>query len=92
MATSSTSSSTGGTKRAGLFDIRIFIGALLGVYGVIVTLTGLFGTSDADLAKTDDFNINLVAGVLLIVAAVVFIGWARLRPVHVPKEHDEQRP
>jgi hypothetical protein len=75
--------------RAGIFDIRVFIGALLGVYGVILTLTGLFGTDDEALSKTDDFNINLVAGLVLIVASVAFIAWARLRPVIVPKHPDE---
>ena len=80
--------------RAGLFDIRIFIGGLLGVYGVIITLVGLFDTDEAELAKTDDFNINLVAGILMIVVCVFFIAWARLRPVVVPAHHgdsDEER-
>jgi drug/metabolite transporter (DMT)-like permease len=79
----------GRAHRAGFFDIRTFIGALLGVYGVILTLTGLFGTDDAEMAKTDDFNINLVAGLLLIVTSAIFIGWARLRPVVVRGDPDE---
>jgi hypothetical protein len=78
-----------GKKRAGIFDIRTFIGGLLGIYGVIITLTGLFATDDAQLAKSDDFNINLVAGIMMIVASAVFIAWARLRPVVVPKHHDD---
>jgi drug/metabolite transporter (DMT)-like permease len=83
----STTSDSGTSKRAhraGIFDIRVFIGALLGVYGVILTLTGLFATNDDELAKTDDFNINLVAGIVMIVAGAAFIAWARLRPVVVP--------
>jgi drug/metabolite transporter (DMT)-like permease len=75
--------------RAGVFDIRTFIGALLGVYGVILTLTGLFATDDQQLAKTDDFNINLVAGIILIVASALFIAWARLRPVVVPHNPED---
>ena len=80
--------------RAGLFDIRIFIGGLLGVYGVILLLTGLFATDDTQLAKSDDFNINLVAGLVMIAACVFFVVWARLRPVVVPAHHydsDEER-
>jgi hypothetical protein len=82
--------------KAGLFDIRFFIGALLGIYGVILVLTGLFGTSDAELAKSEDINVNLWTGVALVVASIVFIVWARLRPVVVPasadKDDDEAAP
>jgi hypothetical protein len=70
--------------KAGVFDIRTFIGALLGIYGVILVLTGLIGTSDAELAKSDDINVNLWTGIALVVASIVFIAWARLRPVVVP--------
>jgi uncharacterized membrane protein len=91
MAHSTTSDNDTGKRphKAGIFDIRTFIGALLGVYGVILTLTGLFATNDEELAKTDDFNINLVAGIALIVASAAFVLWARLRPVVVPKDHEQ---
>ena len=86
------STSSDGDKRehkAGIFDIRTFIGALLGIYGVILTITGIFATSDSQLAKTDQFNINLTAGILMIVTAAFFIGWARARPVVVPKKRED---
>lgn len=96
MAHSTTTDERNGQRahRAGLFDIRIFIGALLGVYGVIITLTGLIGTDDSQLAKSNDFNVNLVAGLVMIAACVFFVAWARLRPVVVPARHydsDEER-
>ena len=84
----STSSDTGKKERAGIFDIRTFIGALLGVYGVILVLTGIFATDKTQLAKTDQFNINVVAGILMIATCAFFVMWARLRPVVVPKHHD----
>lgn len=71
--------------KAGAFDIRTFIGTLIGIYGVVLVVMGLFATSDADLAKADGLNINLWAGLGMIVAAVVFGGWAYLRPVVVPE-------
>ena len=71
---------------AGAFDIRNFIGALLGIYGVILTLLGIFGDKAYD--KTGGVNANLYAGIVLIVISAVFIGWARLRPIIVP-EHVE---
>jgi drug/metabolite transporter (DMT)-like permease len=68
---------------AGLLDIRNIIGALLGVYGVILLLAGIVG--DRGGAQTDDINANLWAGIVLLAAAAVFIAWARLRPVRVPE-------
>lgn len=76
--------------KAGAFDVRNFIGALLGLYGIILLLTALLGTDDADLAKADGLNVNLWTGLGLLVSGIVFIAWARLRPVVVPPEHDDQ--
>jgi hypothetical protein len=67
---------------AGALDIRNIIGGLLGVYGVILLLMGLFG--DKELDKTGDVNANLWAGIALVVVGAVFLTWARLRPVVVP--------
>lgn len=69
-------------KTAGAFDIRNFIGMLLGLYGVILTLMGLFG--DKELEKTGGINANLWTGLALIVVAAIFIGWAKARPTIVP--------
>lgn len=73
-------------KTAGAFDIRNIIGALLGIYGVILVLAGLFG--DTASAKTGGINANLWTGLALAVASAVFLVWARLRPILVP-EHVE---
>jgi hypothetical protein len=69
--------------RAGLFDIRFIIGALIGLYGLIVLITGLF-TSDAQVQKADGLNINIYAGIGMLVVGAGFILWARLRPIVVP--------
>ena len=73
-------------QRAGVFDIRMIIGLLLGIYGVVLTVTGLVGTSDSDLAKTNGVNLNLWTGVALLAGALVFFAWSRLRPVMVPPD------
>jgi hypothetical protein len=78
-----------GAHKAGLFDIRFVIGALMGLYGVILLITGFF-TSDKQLARADGFNVNIVGGIAMIVTAVLFGLWARLRPIVVP-EHVEQQ-
>lgn len=71
---------------AGLFDVRTFIGALLGLYGVILTLMGLFG--DAETEKTGGLNANLWTGIALLIVAAGFLTWARLRPTLVPEHVD----
>jgi hypothetical protein len=73
-------------KTAGAFDIRNIIGTLLGIYGVVLLLAGLF--MDPEEGKTGGVNANLWTGLALAVAAVVFLAWARLRPIAVP-EHVE---
>ena len=69
---------------AGAFDIRNFIGALLGLYGVILTLLGIFADKSYD--KTGNVNANLYAGIGLLVVSAVFIVWARLKPIVVPDD------
>jgi drug/metabolite transporter (DMT)-like permease len=81
------SEQTGQKHTAGALDIRNIIGGLLGVYGVILVLMGLFG--DKELDKTGDVNANLWAGLALIVVAAVFLVWAKLRPTVVP-DHVEK--
>jgi xanthine/uracil/vitamin C permease (AzgA family) len=76
--------------KAGAFDIRVFIGALLGLYGVILTLTGILGTTAADLEQAGGVNVNLWTGLALLVTAALFLLWARRRPVVVPAEHEDQ--
>ena len=56
------------------------------IYGVILTLMGLF--ADPETEKTGGSNANLVAGIVLLVMGLGFIAWAYLRPVKVP-EHVE---
>jgi hypothetical protein len=84
MADNTTESGTR-VRKAGLFDMRIIIGALLGIYGVITLVTGLF-VSDAQIDKSDGLNINLAGGIGMLVVAGLFIGWARWRPIIVPDD------
>jgi drug/metabolite transporter (DMT)-like permease len=73
-------------RRVRAFDVRTVIGLLLGIYGVVLVVTGLVDTSEAELAKSDGVNVNLWAGIGLVVAALVFLAWVRLRPLEVPVE------
>jgi hypothetical protein len=72
--------------RAGAFDIRTIIAMLIGIYGVVLVLTGLLATSEDELRRAGGMNVNLGAGIGMLVVAALFVAWARLRPVVVPDE------
>lgn len=74
----------GATHTAGAFDIRNIIGALIGLYGIVLTIMGFVG--DPEKAKTGAMtgNANLWAGIVMLVVGVAFILWARLKPIVVP--------
>ena len=72
----------------GLFDIRIIIASLIGLYGIILLITGLF-SSEAQADKAAGLNINVIAGIVMILFAAAFIAWARIRPIVVPPEPKE---
>lgn len=74
-------------QTAGAFDIRNIIGLLLTIYGVILTLMGVF--ADPETEKTGGVNANLWAGLGLLVVGLGFIAWSRLRPVVVPEDVPE---
>ena len=85
---SSSAQGTTSSHRAGLFDIRTIIGLLLGIYGVILVVTSFF-TSDEQLQKADGVDVNLWTGLGLLAAALVFVAWARLRPIVVPDDPED---
>src|SRR4051812_5930336 len=68
------------TKRvARLFDVRRVIGGLFVVYGVIVTLLGIFDTQ-AEIDKAQGVRINLWMGLGMLVFGLLMLLWLRLNP------------
>jgi len=68
-------------KTAGAFDVRNIIGALLTIYGVVLTAVGVVNGDGGP--KSGDVNSNLWAGLLLLVVGIAFLAWARIRPIVV---------
>ncbi|UQU67020.1 hypothetical protein COUCH_12400 [Couchioplanes caeruleus] len=72
---------------ARLFDVRRVIGGLFVVYGVIVTLLGLFNSSK-DLDKAQGVRINLWMGLSMLVLGLLFLAWMWWRPTAVPSTEE----
>jgi hypothetical protein len=72
------------TTRTSAFDIRLIIALLTGTYGLVITIMGLFVTTDKEIDKSAGVNINLWAGLGLLVLCALFVLWTRLRPLRVP--------
>ena len=71
-------------RKAGAFDIRLIIALLIGVYGIVLTFMGIGFTTEEELAKAAGTNINLWAGIGMLVFAALFVLWAKVRPIVVP--------
>ena len=78
------------SKLSHLFDIRNVIGALLAIYGVVLTIAGFApgllrerdkGASNNPVDLHFGTDANWWVGLALIGVAVAFFTWAWLRPV-----------
>ena len=84
-----TTDTTPKSAAARLFDIRLLIGGLFVLYGVMLTVAGFF-TSDAQLAKASNININLWLGLGMLALGAFFLIWRGLNPVkHEPTDETE---
>ena len=63
-----------------LLDIRRIIAGLLGLYGVILLVAGIVGSTEQK-NKAAGVNINLWAGIVLLLIAAFFLVWALTRPL-----------
>jgi hypothetical protein len=78
---------------AKLFDIRVLIGGLFTLYGLMLIIYGFF-TSAAELAKAAGININLWLGLGMLVLGLLFLLWVRVAPTKHPDPDsvDSSRP
>ena len=65
---------------ANLFDIRRIIGGVFIVYGVTLTVVGIFGSEEVK-NKAAGVNVNLWTGLAMLVVGALMIAWALTRPV-----------
>ena len=75
-----------------LFDLRYLIGSLFTVYGLMLTIAGFF-TTDEEMAKAADININLWLGIFMLLIGVFFLVWAKAQSTEAARaEPDRYRP
>lgn len=77
---------------ARLFDIRLLIGSLFVLYGVMLTVAGVF-VSDGARRKAAGININLWLGLGMLLLGILFLIWLKVNPLRheVPDDDAEQR-
>jgi hypothetical protein len=76
---------------ARLFDVRRVIGGLFIVYGVVVTLIGIFDNKP-EIDKAQGVRINLWTGIGMLVLGLLFLLWQRIRPAEAPSAASEESP
>src|SRR3954454_1258630 len=67
-------------RAANLFDLRRIIGGVLTAWGVLLIILGLTG-SVVEKNKAAGININLFAGIGMLVVGLLFLLWAFTRPL-----------
>jgi hypothetical protein len=70
-----------------LFDVRLVIGGLLSVYGVILTVTGATD-GHAAVARAAGVRINLWTGLAMLAVGLLFLLWVKLAPLQPPTEEE----
>src|SRR6059058_3200555 len=70
-----------------LFDLRLLIGGLFTLYGVMLVIYSFF-TSAEQVQKAAGINMNLWLGLGMLILGLLFLLWARLSPVkHEQTQH-----
>jgi hypothetical protein len=67
-----------------LFDLRMIIAILFVIYGVVLVIMGFVDTSDEEIDKAGGINLNLWAGLFMLVVSGLFGLWVWLRPLKLP--------
>jgi hypothetical protein len=80
----------GRTRRDILFDIRTIIAGLFGGYGVICVIWGLAFNGATDRARSGNIDVNLWAGIGMLIFAAGFAAWAVARPLVPPDAADPE--
>lgn len=67
-----------------LFDLRLMIGSLFVLYGVLLTAYSFFD-SKAEIDKAAGIHLNFWLGLSMLVTGLIFFLWATLSPEKPPQ-------
>ena len=67
-------------RAANLFDLRRIIGGVFTAWGVLLIILGLFDSQE-EIDKAAGLNINLYAGIGMLIVGLLFLLWAFTRPL-----------
>jgi hypothetical protein len=77
-----------GSAASRLFDLRLMIGTLFVIYGVLLTIYSFFD-SPSEIQRAAGIHVNLWLGLSMLVLGLIFFLWARLRPQRPPTPSEE---
>lgn len=75
-------------RQVRMLDLRLYICALFLIFGGVVTVAGIFASA-AELSKASGININLWAGISMLILSAVFGIWAIAIPPSLPGKPSE---
>jgi hypothetical protein len=79
-------------RAANLFDLRRIIGAVMTVWGVLLIILGATDSTQ-EANKAAGININLDAGIGMLIVGIFFLVWAFTRPLGTAlREAEEGEP
>src|ERR1700749_2222731 len=67
-------------RAANLFDLRRIIGGVMTVWGVLLIILGATDSTE-EANKAAGININLYAGIGMLIVGLIFLAWAFSRPL-----------
>jgi hypothetical protein len=76
-------------RAANLFDLRRIIGGVFTAWGILLIVLGLFDSQE-EIDKAAGVNINLWAGIGMLVVGLLFLLWAFTRPLGRELRESEQ--
>jgi hypothetical protein len=72
---------------AKIFDLRMFIGSLFVIFGVIVTVRGLTASA-AEIDRAEGLNLSLWTGLIMLATGIFFVAWTLISPPVVYHGHE----
>jgi len=73
-------SSARGGSSSKLFDLRSLVAVVLGLYGLMLLVTGFFDSA-ATLTKAGGLQVNLYFGIILVLTSMFFVVWRMIAPI-----------